>query len=182
MKNNNSNAIRNIAAIGIGAAVYFILARFLIIPSPIPNTNIQTSYAFLALMGFMFGPVVGASIGLIGHFLTDLLSYGPWFSWIIATGVFGFLMGLVGQKVGVEDFDSRKATTFVIATLIIAGITWGIVAPLLDILIYAEPAAKVFVQGLWAGVSNGIVTAVLGTILIFAFSKSMVKKGSLEKE
>lgn len=182
MNNNNSNAIRNIAAIGIGAAVYFILARFLVIPSPIPNTNIQTSYAFLALMGFLFGPFVGASVGLIGHFFTDLLSFGPWFSWIIATGFFGFAIGLVGRKIGVEDFNKKKATMFIVASLVIATITWGVVAPALDILIYAEPASKVFLQGLWAGISNGVVTAVLGTILIFAFSKSMVKSGSLEKE
>ena len=50
MKNKNKFSIRTIVAIGIGAAVFMILGRFGSIPSGIPNTNIETAYAYLALM------------------------------------------------------------------------------------------------------------------------------------
>lgn len=79
MKKNLS--IKTIVAIGIGAAVFMILGRFGSIPSGIPNTNIETSYAFLALMAALYGPIAGVSIGFIGHALKDLVFYGsPWFS------------------------------------------------------------------------------------------------------
>ena len=61
-------------------------------------------------------------------------------------------------------------------------ITWGIIAPGLDIVMYKEPANKVFLQGATAGIINGLAVAVLGTILIYGFSKTIVKEGSLKKE
>ena len=36
MKNSS---IKTVVAIGIGAALFFVLGRFVAIPSPIPNTN-----------------------------------------------------------------------------------------------------------------------------------------------
>jgi hypothetical protein len=61
-------------------------------------------------------------------------------------------------------------------------IAWGIVAPALDILMYAEPASKVFLQGLVAGASNIVTTAIVGTILCIAYSAAKPKKGSLKEE
>ena len=59
----NKLSIKTIVAIGIGAAVFMILGRFGSIPSGIPNTNIETCYAFLALMAIIYGPIAGISIG-----------------------------------------------------------------------------------------------------------------------
>lgn len=61
-------------------------------------------------------------------------------------------------------------------------IAWFVIAPSLDILIYAEPANKVYVQGAVAGILNMITVAVLGTILISSYARSRVKKGSLDIE
>ena len=61
-------------------------------------------------------------------------------------------------------------------------IAWFVVAPSLDILIYAEPANKVYVQGAVAGFLNMITVAVLGSILLYSYAKSRVKKGSLDRE
>ena len=76
MKNNN---IKTFVAIGIGAALFFVLGRFVAIPSPVPNTNISLQYAVLGLLAAMYGPVAGGLIGFIGHALIDL-SWGgiPW--------------------------------------------------------------------------------------------------------
>ena len=70
MKNNNS--IKPVVAVGIGAALFFVLGRFVAIPSPVPNTNISLQYAVLALLAAMYGPVAGGLIGFIGHALIDL--------------------------------------------------------------------------------------------------------------
>jgi energy-coupling factor transport system substrate-specific component len=57
-----------------------------------------------------------------------------------------------------------------------------LVAPALDILIHAEPANKVFVQGLVAGGLNTIVALILGTLLALGYSRIRVKSGSLKQE
>ncbi len=175
--------IKKVVAIGIGAAVYIILSRFAAIPTPIPNTTLQVTYAFLALMAFIYGPTVGLGIGLIGHTISDMTAYGsPWFSWIIVTGFFGFCIGILGNKLKMDGFGKVKIVKFIIGEAIICIIGWGILAPILDILIYKEPANKVFAQGIFAGISNMLVVGILGTILIYTYSKSIVSKGSLKKE
>ena len=85
MKKNNS--IKTVVAIGIGAALFFVLGRFVAIPSPVPNTNISLQYAVLALLAAMYGPVAGGLIGFIGHTLVDL-SWGgiPWWNPVVELG------------------------------------------------------------------------------------------------
>ena len=53
MKNNNG--IKTVVAVGIGAALFFVLGRFVAIPSPVPNTNLSLQYAVLALLAAMYG-------------------------------------------------------------------------------------------------------------------------------
>ena len=50
MKNTS---IKTVVAIGIGAARFFVLGRFVAIPSGVPNTNISLQYAVLGLLAAM---------------------------------------------------------------------------------------------------------------------------------
>ncbi|WP_373886054.1 ECF-type riboflavin transporter substrate-binding protein [Cytobacillus gottheilii] len=178
-------SIKTIVAIGIGAAVFIILAKFAAIPSPVPNTTIQTSYAFLALMAIVFGPIAGALIGLIGHALNDAISYGSiWWSWVVVSALVGLLIGLASKKIQIESgkVGTKEIVTFNIVQVIAQGIGWFLAAPLLDILIYAEPANKVFLQGLFAGISNMITVGIIGTILLVAYGKTRSQSNSLHKE
>ncbi|WP_088041794.1 ECF-type riboflavin transporter substrate-binding protein [Bacillus sp. EAC] len=184
MKNSNLS-IKTIVAIGIGAAVFIILGRFGSIPSGVPNTNIETSYAFLALMAVLYGPVAGLLIGLIGHTLKDSIFYGsPWFSWVIASAVVGLVIGLVAKKINVQngEFGRKEMISFNLVQILANAIAWFVIAPVLDILIYSEPVNKVFVQGAVAGVSNIVTVAVLGTILLKMYAKTRTKQGSLTKD
>ena len=103
MKNNNSS-IKTVVAVGIGAALFFVLGRFVAIPSPVPNTNISLQYAVLALLAAMYGPVAGGLIGFIGHTLIDL-SWGgsPWWSWVIASAFVGVVVGLFAKKLNLQE-------------------------------------------------------------------------------
>ena len=94
MKSNNS--IKTVVAVGIGAALFFVLGRFVAIPSPVPNTNISLQYAVLALLAVMYGPVAGGLIGFIGHTLIDL-SWGgsPWWSWVITSAFVGVVVAVM---------------------------------------------------------------------------------------
>lgn len=181
----NKLSIKTIVAIGIGAAVFMVLGRFGSIPIGIPNTNIETCYAFLALMAVLYGPIAGLSIGFIGHALKDLVFYGsPWFSWVIASAFVGLIIGLAWKKLKVNEgeFGKKEILIFNIYQIIANAIAWLIVAPTLDIAIYAEPANKVYLQGAVGGTSNIITVGVLGTILLYTYSKTRVKKGSLDSE
>ena len=183
MKSNNS--IKTVVAVGIGAALFFVLGRFVAIPSPVPNTNISLQYAVLALLAVMYGPVAGGLIGFIGHTLIDL-SWGgtPWWSWVITSAFVGVIVGLFAKKLNVQegDFSKGKVTLFAIANIVAHVIGWIVVAPVLDILIYAEPANKVFAQGAFAAISNTITAVIVGGLLVLAYTKTIAKKGSLDQE
>ena len=160
-------SVKTVVAIGIGAALFFVLGK-ISIPTPVPNTYVSLQYAIQAVFATLFGPIAGLLIGFIGHTLIDATSYGPWWSWIIASAFAGL--------------DSRKTVQFNVAQIIAHLLSWGLVAPCLDILIYSEPIEKLFVQGLVAGIANMITTGVVGSLLLVAYAKTVVKKGSLNKE
>ena len=177
--------VKTVVAIGIGAAIFFLLARFASIPV-FANTYISFQYAVLGFFAALFGPIAGALIALIGHALTDLsFGFGLWWSWIIVSTLVGFCFGFILKKVKVAEgeFDNPKVVAqFCIWTAVIHLVGWGLIAPALDILIYAEPVEKIFVQGLIAGVANAVTTAVIGSILLVIYSKTRPKTGSLKQD
>lgn len=180
-KKNNLNSITGVVATGIGAAVFFVLMKFVAIPTGVPNTQINVAEGWLALIAGLFGPVVGLFVGLIGHTLNDLTYGSPWWSWVLADGM---LLGLAKRQLDVRygTLTTAKLVTFNIWQIIANVIAWVVIAPLGDILIYREPAAKVFLQGTVAAGTNAISVAVIGTILLVAYSKSRPKKSSLRSE
>lgn len=175
-------SVKTVVAIGIGAALFFVLGR-ISIPTPVPNTYISLQYAIQAVFATLFGPIAGLLIGFIGHTLIDATTYGPWWSWIIASACVGLIIGLVTMSLDVnEGIDAKKLIRFNVAQAVAHLLAWGFIAPCLDILIYSEPVEKLFAQGLTAGVANIITTGVVGTLLMVAYAKTVVKRGSLDKE
>ena len=139
----------------------------------------------LAFSAAIFGPVVGGLVGLLGHALGDALFYGSvWWSWVFPDAVFGILVGLFAAKYAIKDggFDKKAILLFNAVQVIGNAIAWIVVAPVLDIIIYAEPANKVFAQGFWAFLGNIIIIAILGTLLGAGYSKIGAKSSSLSKE
>lgn len=173
-----------IVAIGIGAALFFVVGKFLAIPLPIPNTTLNLRYAVLLVFAVLFGPWVGALVGLIGHTLIDLTTYGPWWSWIAASAVVGLVIGLATRRVKVDEgvFGWRGFAAVAIGALAGHLVAWVLVAPLGDILIYAEPANKVFVQGAVAFGVNSLTSIVLGGALVAAYAATRTRSGSLRAE
>ena len=178
-------SVKTIVATGIGAALFFVLGRFVAIPSGVPNTNISIQYGLLAFIAAVYGPVAGLLSGLIGHFLIDFSwGWGVWWSWVIASAFFGCVTGFLTRKYTLEDgeFSKRDATGFNIGQAVAHLLSWGLIAPVLDIVMYKEPANKVFVQGLMSSAINIIATGIVGTLLLFAYAAAKPKKGSLKKE
>ncbi|MCI7792564.1 MAG: ECF-type riboflavin transporter substrate-binding protein [Lachnospiraceae bacterium] len=177
--------IKEVVAIGIGTALFVALTEVQIPLGFIPNTALQPRAALLAFLAAVFGPIVGGAVGLIGHALGDALFYGSvWWSWVFPDAVFGILVGLFAAKYAIKDggFDKKAIVLFNVVQVIANAIAWIVVAPLLDIVIYAEPANKVFAQGFWAFLGNIIIIAILGTLLGVGYSKIGAKSSSLSKE
>lgn len=177
--------VKSLVATAIGAALFFVLGRFVAIPSGIPDTNISIQYGVLGFIAAAFGPIVGGLAGIIGHFFIDFsYGWGVWWSWVISSAVCGVIMGLGMNKINLEDGVFTKATAirFAIVAVVAHVISWAVVAPVLDILMYAEPANKVFVQGLISAIANSITTIIVGLLLCFAYVKAIPQKGSLNEE
>lgn len=176
---------KTIVATGIGAALFTLLFMFVKVPTGIPETDVQTAYGVGAFFAAMFGPIAGFLIAFIGHALSDAVQYGsPWWSWVIASGISCFLVGLVYPRLKVDEGvctgkDLLLFNLFQIAANVIA---WIVVAPVLDIVIYSEPANLVFTQGAVAALWNAISMGVIGSLLLFLYSKTRSGKGSLSKE
>lgn len=177
--------VREVVALGIGAALFFVLGRFVSVPTFVPNTNVETAYAFLALLAVVFGPIVACLAGFIGHALKDFTMYGgTWWSWIITSAAVGFIIGTAKNLIDIKggEFGYKQIITFNCAQFVANAVGWFLIAPTLDVIIYAEPADKVYLQGLVAGVGNIVTVAIIGTILLFAYAKAIPKSGSLKKE
>ena len=80
------------------------------------------------------------------------------------------------------EFGKKKIISFNIVQASVQAVAWFLIAPSLDILIYAEPANKVYTQGLVAGLLNIASVGVFGTFLLVAYAKTRTKKGSLSYE
>ena len=182
MKNNS---IKTVVATGIGAALFIIVGTLINIPTPIPNTNIQLQYAVIALFAVIYGPTVGFFSGFIGHALKDALQYGsPWWTWVLVSGLIGLAIGLLAKKINIEKSPlTVKDYVWFNAVQIIANVVgWALIAPHGDILIYSEPASKVFAQGILSAAINSLTIAIGGSLLLAVYSKTRTQSGSLTKD
>lgn len=69
------------------------------------------------------------------------------------------------------------------AVQIIANVVgWALIAPYGDILIYSEPASKVFAQGILSAAINSLTIAIGGSLLLAVYSKTRTQSGSLTKD
>ena len=103
---------------------------------------------------------------------------------VVASGILGVFFGLLAKRIPIEQgiFGKKEIGTFLVGETIANLVTWVVIAPIGDILIYAEAPSKVFTQGVVAGITNSIVTGIIGFILLKAYAQTKTKKGSLNKE
>ena len=177
-------SVRTVVAIGIGAALFFVLFRFVTVPSGIPNTNLNLGVAILAIFAATFGPIAGLLIGFIGHALTDLTWGGVWWSWVIASAFFGCAVGAFWKFYKIEEGGFGIKQCFIFNGVQIAAniLAYVFIARALDLFIYKEPFEKVTLQGFTAAGVNSAVVLIVGTVWAFSYSKSRTKARSLKAE
>lgn len=96
----------------------------------------------------------------------------------------GYGFGIVGRRLKVNEgiFTLKDAIQFNIGQVIVNVLSWVVIAPVLDILIYSEPANKVFLQGGVSALVNALSVGIIGTLLLKGYASTRTKSGSLRKE
>ena len=174
---NQKIGIKQVVAIGIGTALFAVLTMVQVPLGFIPNTSLQVRMAVLAFFSAVFGPVVGGLSGILGHALGDAIFYGSvWWSWVFPEAVVGVGIGLFMKKLAVEEgeFKGSKLLLFNIVQVVANALAW--------IVIYTEPANKVFLQGVFAFIGNIIIIGILGTLLLVVYSQIKGSSSGLKKE
>ena len=169
----------------LGTAMFFVIGKFLAIPTPIPNFALFLQYAVLIVFSFYFGPTVGFGIGFLGHFLIDLLSgYGLWFSWIMSSAVFGLLVGLTSYLINKRPnpYKISEMLLFILFTTLSGALCWGLIAPSGDIFIYQEPIDVVWVEGVIAFASNVVSSLLIGIPIIYGLRRVRIPYSIANKE
>ena len=168
--------MKHLLAIIIGAPIFFLIGRFLSF-TVFESTYVTLSYAVLSIFAIFYGPLVGLFIGIIGHLLIDITLLMIYWSWIITSGIVGFAFGVIFKPGTIQagEFGKTGMVRFIISCLFIHMISWGMIAPVLDLMMYDEPASFVFPQGIVAGISNFAQTAIVGTAILFAYSLTRKK-------
>ena len=155
----------------LGISMFFVIGKFLAIPTPLPNFSLFLQYAVLIVFSFYFGPVVGFSVGFLGHLLIDLFSgYGLWFSWIISSGIFGLLVGLASLCINKWFKNPYKVTRmllFVLSVIVTGALCWVLISPLGDMWFYQEPYNVVILEGTIAFATNVASALLVGLPLIY---------------
>lgn len=161
----------------LGIAMFFVIGKFLAIPTPIPNFALFLQYAILVVFSFYYGPIVGFGIGFFGHFLIDLTSgYGIWIFWIIGSGLFGLFTGLTSLIINrsPNPFRFIKILIFISFAILGGAICWVLIAPIGDMLFYQEPYDVVLAEGLVALGTNELSALAIGLPLVFALKKAHI--------
>ncbi len=173
---------KTVVAIGIGAALYYILS-YVSIPVA-PNTSLRPAVAMLTIIGAFFGPIAGFFAGFIGHALFDALSYGSvWWSWVALSAVLGLSQGLIflNKSFSISKGQCDKKHIVLMYIYTIAGIiVAGLFAYAGDVFLYGEPADKVWLQITLSTVANFACVAVIGIPVVIALAKMNQKNVGLE--
>lgn len=173
---------KSVVAIGIGAALYGALSAISI---PIgPNTSFRLAIALLPIFGAIFGPLVGFLVGFIGHALNDAVMWGSvWWSWVFLSAMLGLFGGLIKLDKSFDVQSGKIEKSHIIkmyAYAFVGMIAASGAAYAGDVLLYGEPAEKVWIQIVLASSTNLVVMAVIGIPAIVALAKRNKKNSNLE--
>ena len=164
--------MKRTAVIAGGSVLFFLLGAFVVLPSPIDTVNICIQYGWLAFLSVACGPLTGALVGLLGHIGIDLYFGELCWSWIIASAAFGGLLGILANVTRLDPAsrDKEMLVRFNLCQVAVHVVCWAGIAPVLEILLYAESMDRIFEQGLTAALSNAVTTAIVGSALLCLYA------------
>ena len=161
---------RMLAATFIGAVLFTLLSRYVMLPTPVEGTFFFPSYA---LLGF-FATLFGALISLSGMLIVGILLNNIVLSYTLASVVCGFIYGFAMKYVRADqgEFGSKDIIAYNFIQIIGNFIAWALVAPFLEMLMYSNRSMQeVFLQGIVASFVDILSAEFIGTPLLFLYSR-----------
>jgi uncharacterized membrane protein len=153
--------VREIAAIGIMAALTTIATMTLTIPIPATQGYFNLGDAIVIISALVFGPIVGGVAGGVGSALADLL--GGWYTWVPFTLIIKGLEGAVAGYIG-----GRQQTNYIKSVIawLIGGSIMVIGYFLVQVMLYGLPAAMVEIPfNMGQMISSGIIGIPISIII-----------------
>ncbi|RKM56409.1 ECF-type riboflavin transporter substrate-binding protein [Butyrivibrio sp. X503] len=178
---------KELIAILVGTVLFAVLTKARIPLRFIPNTELHIRMAVLAFFSAVYGPIVGAVVGVCGHAFGDAIFGGTkiWWSWVLSEAIVGAVIGFFADKFAVRSggfTKSKNIVLFILVEIIANALAWIFVAPALDMLLFKESFDTVFVQGMFAFFGNILVIGILGTLPLILYSDHSVKSKSKEDD
>lgn len=152
-------------------AMHIVLSFFSI---TLPAMKINLSGLPIIVGGFLFGPMVGTLVGLLGSLLYQMLSYGLMSTtilWIIPHAVRGLIVGLWAKM---RNYKVGKMETVIV--IIVSSVTATIlntVGMYIDGIIWGYEAAAFASIGI--RLVNSVVTSIIYVVIIIPLMKPLRK-------
>jgi energy-coupling factor transport system substrate-specific component len=164
---------RMLIATLIGAVLFTLMSRFIMLPTPVEGTYFFPSYALLGLFATLFGPISGALISLTGMVVVGILRNRIVLSYTIASVICGFVYGIAMKYVRADrgEFSGNDIIAYNVIQVIGNFTAWALIAPLLDIFLRpGRPVGEIFLQGIIASFVDILSAEFIGTPLLFLYS------------
>jgi len=163
---------KKVGIVLIGILLVVLTDRVLNFNTPIANVHGTAAYAALTIFAMSFGAVLTPIVAFMSHFFSDSLSYTTvWWTWIVADGVLGLMLGLISQRFDLlhHRFTWRRVLHFNLWQGIANILVWCIIAPLGDFLVYKSDWNYVLTQGLTAMAINFVVIAITSVLFVWIY-------------
>lgn len=155
------------------------MKTWLLIPTGISDQVVDGSYAVIAALGIMMGPIPGCLVGIIGHVTADIVLYNHiYWCWVICSGLAGFGIGLGAKWVPLREelFSWQSFRRFQLIQVAVNVPIWFVLAPILGMRYYGLTKSAGFAQGIAGGLGNMTSILLLGSVILTVYSVFQVDR------
>lgn len=176
---------KTVVGVALGAILFAVNIVYIQIPI---FTQVQFSLAplVIVIVGGLFGPLPCGISMMIGNFLADMIGgWGFWFDWTIADLFYGFFIGLLpvyGAKITEGIFTKKQMTIYGVLAMVGPLVAYCLIAPIFTVMWYQGELEIGMLQGLIAGLKDGIMSVVLGIPVLKMIANRNLKKMNLSEE
>ncbi|GAK31420.1 putative membrane protein [Weissella oryzae SG25] len=170
---NNRSMGSWLAGLVISILIYYFFSAYLGLPFPRYRMEISLANPWLNFVAMILGPIAAGLAAFFGQILAGLGTNTIWWTWIIADGIYGLLLGLLVKRLAFDRFrlTFKRYMIFNFWQIIANILVWLVLAPLGDIWVYGSYSQLVFSQGAITMLVNIFGNATIGIIMVLLYQK-----------
>ena len=169
---------KRIVVILISSGIFYVIAHYMGISTSFESIRVAYDHSLAVIISVMFGPIVDAFSGEIGQTLTQLMELTPdWISvgcTVLNTGLIGFLM----RKNDINNgfFYRKEAISFTRAQTLCNFAVWGVLSPVLNILIVHAEFQQAVLHGLRIAFNNSVSCMLVASLFLSIYARSRISE------